>query len=78
METIEDPLSHLKKLEKQNYELEKQLRAKDAVAKKDKAVYEQKIELLELKISEFKERYFKPSFIINQIEKKTPRSCMQP
>ncbi len=52
-----DLATRLRKLEEQNYELEKQLRAKDAVAKKDKAVYEQKIALLELQIRESKERY---------------------
>lgn len=38
------------------YELQKQLRAKEATAGKEKAVYEQKIELLEIRIKEAQER----------------------
>jgi len=50
--------ARMRKLEEQNYELERQIRAKDQINKKDRAVYEQKIQLLELQINEAKERYF--------------------
>ena len=54
---MKDQSAIIAKLEEQNYELEKQIRARDAIAKKDKAIYEQKIEILELQLIESKERY---------------------
>jgi len=45
-------------LETQIYELQKQLRLKEAYYSKDKAIWEQKLEILEIQNKESKIRYF--------------------
>jgi hypothetical protein len=74
---MEDQNAIIAKLEEQNYELEKQMRAREAVAKKDKAIYEQKIELLELQLIEAKERLFKRLFVEKRMLRNSKTLCYQ-